>query len=110
MNSRHPTSAALLLCTLPALVCSAPPPDQVATSLAALNAVCRSAIDSHNFDTALRLCKRVSFDASKLAPGSQAHITSLINIGDIKSLTDLVQSLGLDHVRALTLADGGGTS
>ncbi len=87
------------------LVCTAAPPDQVAAGLDALNAVCRSAIDRRNFDEALRLCKRVSFDASKLAPGSQAHITSLINIGDIKSLVDNDVDADAYYASALTLVE-----
>jgi tetratricopeptide (TPR) repeat protein len=105
IRGQGPSAAAVLLCTLPALAYSAPPADQVATSLAALNAVCRSAIDSHHFDTALRLCKRVSFDTSKLAPGSQAHITSLINIGDIKSLTENYIDADAYYATALALVE-----
>jgi tetratricopeptide (TPR) repeat protein len=99
------TAAAALLCGMSTLVCSAAPPDQVTGGLEALNAVCRSAIDSRNFDEALRLCKRVSFDASKLAPGSQAHIASLINIGDIKSLVENYIDADAYYAAALVLTE-----
>jgi hypothetical protein len=57
-------AVASLLGGLSILASSAALCDPVTTQLAALNAVCRSAIDSRDFDNALRLCKRVSFDAS----------------------------------------------
>jgi tetratricopeptide (TPR) repeat protein len=94
-----------LLCGTSALAWSAAPADQVTAGLEALNAVCRSNIDSHNFDAALRLCKRVSFDASKLAPGSQAHIASLINLGDIKSLVENYIDADAYYASALALVE-----
>src|SRR5690349_15362139 len=61
------------------------PSHDVAGGLDALNRLCRSTIETRNYDEAQRICKRISFDAEKMAPGSQAHVTSLINMGDIKA-------------------------
>jgi len=102
---RRAGAAAALLCGLTAVACPAAFSAQVAAGLAALNRVCRSVIDRRDFEEALRLCKRVSFDASKLAPGSQEHIASLINIGDIKSLVDNYVDADAYYASALLLAE-----
>jgi tetratricopeptide (TPR) repeat protein len=96
---------ASLLGGLSILASSAALCDPVTTQLAALNAVCRSAIDSRDFDNALRLCKRVSFDASKLAPGSQEHIASIVNLGDIKSFVENYVDADAYYASALALVE-----
>jgi len=58
--------------------------EEVASGLAALNSVCKARIKSGDYEDALRVCKRVRFDAEKMAPGSPQHIESLVNLGDIK--------------------------
>ncbi|HEY0342772.1 MAG TPA: tetratricopeptide repeat protein, partial [Steroidobacteraceae bacterium] len=65
----------------------------------------RAAIDRRDFDEALRLCKRVSFDASKLAPGSPEHIASVINIGDIKDLVENYVDAEAYYASALVLVE-----
>lgn len=57
----------------------------IASGLDALDKLCRATIETRNYDEAQRICKRISFDAAKMAPDSQAHVTSLLNMGDIKA-------------------------
>lgn len=61
---------------------------QLGNQLAALNQLCRDPIAKGNFEDALRVCRRVSFDIGKLAPGSPEFIASLVNIGDVKRLVE----------------------
>ena len=98
-------AAAALLCALSAVTCTVGTAKEVTTGLAALNAVCRSAIDRRDFDEALRLCKRVSLDASKLAPGSPEHIASVVNIGDIKNLVENYVDAEAYYASALMLVE-----
>jgi poly(beta-D-mannuronate) lyase len=60
----------------------------VSGGLDALNQLCRSTIEKGDYDEAQRVCKRISFDAQSMAPGSAAHITSLLNLGEIKARTE----------------------
>ncbi len=57
----------------------------VAESLDALNRLCRSTIEKGDYELAQRTCRRVTFDLKAMAPGSAAHIASVMNMGDIKA-------------------------
>jgi poly(beta-D-mannuronate) lyase len=105
LSSQRPLAVTRLGGDLTTVFSAEAPPDPVTGGLDALNAVCRSSIDSRNFDDALSLCKRVNFDASKLAPGSQAHIASLINIGDIKRLVENYVDADAYYASALMLVE-----
>lgn len=67
-------------------VLSMPARAQLGNELTALNQLCRMSIAAGDYEEALRVCRRVSFDIAKLAPGSPEHVTSLVNIGDVKRL------------------------
>lgn len=80
IHPRHWASVVALLFTFGLPAADA----QLAAELNGLNGLCTAAIRSGDTEEALRTCRRVSFDIERLAPGSQAYITSLTNIGEIK--------------------------
>lgn len=71
--------AVALGCTPPAFA------HDVTSGLSALNKLCRSTIERGDYEEAQRICKRINFDAEKMAPGSKQHIESVLNMGDIKA-------------------------
>lgn len=110
----RPLMAAILL-LLPGTVLAA-----LDRELDGLNGLCRASIAAGDPEEALRLCRRVGFDIARLAPGSPAHIASLINVGDVKwaagnyvdadswyqdALGLIVRSQGADFAAALPLVE-----
>jgi tetratricopeptide (TPR) repeat protein len=81
------------------------PSRDVASGLDALNRLCRETIERRDYDEAQRVCKRISFDAEKMAPGSQAHITSLLNMGDIKARVENFVDADAYYTAALRVAE-----
>lgn len=81
--SRPCLFAAVLLC-LVLFSASWPLSAQLPREIDGLNGLCRDSIAAADMEEALRICRRVSFDIARLAPGSQAHVDSLIRIGDVK--------------------------
>jgi len=83
------------------------------TELAALNQLCRLATASGDYSEAAAVCRRARFDASKLAPGSNEHIASLINEAELKvKLGNHVDAVDI-YGRALQMIEqrpGGGAT
>lgn len=80
--------------------------------LAALNQLCRQATASGDYSEAAAVCRRARFDASKLAPGSNEHIASLINEAELKvKLGNHVDAVDI-YGRALQMVEqhGGGAT
>jgi poly(beta-D-mannuronate) lyase len=77
----------------------------VSGGLDALNQMCRSTIEKGDYDEAQRICKRISFDAESMAPGSSAHITSLLNMGDVKARTENYVDADQFYARALRFVE-----
>ncbi len=81
--------------------------------LDALNQLCRQATASGDYSEAAAVCRRARFDASKLAPGSNEHIASLINEAELKvKLGNHVDAVDI-YGRALQMVErkpGGGNS
>jgi tetratricopeptide (TPR) repeat protein len=92
------------------LACSSPPATShdVTSGLAALNQLCRSTIDRADYEEAQRICKRINFDAEKMAPASQEHITSLLNMGDIKARVENFVDADAYYTSALRLVERNG--
>jgi len=82
MSRPRPFAAALLGLVL--FGASWPLAAQLPREIDGLNGLCRDSIAAADMEEALRICRRVSFDIARLAPGSQAHVDSLIRIGDVK--------------------------
>lgn len=79
----------------------------------ALNQLCRNTVASGDYSEAAAVCRRARFDASKLAPGSEVHIASLVNEAELKvKLGNHVDAVDI-YGRALRMLEqqpGGGTS
>ena len=80
----------------------------VTGGLDALNGLCRSTIDKQDFDEAQRICKRITFDAQAMAPGSSTHIASLLNMGDIKARVENYVDADAYYSNALQLVENAG--
>lgn len=93
-----------LTVALPLMLLTAVPNAEAEDSLSALNAVCRKQIDAHSED-ADAICRRVTFNLSKLAPGSPEHIQSIINLGDIRLLDKHYIDAAPFYTTALALSD-----
>ncbi len=73
--------------------------------LDALNQLCRQATAGGDFSEAAAVCRRARFDASKLAPGSNEHIASLINEAELKvKLGNHVDAVDI-YARALKMVE-----
>lgn len=83
-------------------------PADVATGLAAFNQLCRRTIDTGDYNEAARICKRVNFNAAKLAPASVEHVASIANMGDIKALEANFVDADALYANALRLVDDHG--
>ena len=103
----HPTlifAASALLCGT-AVMMPAASRAQGVSGVEALNGICRASIRRGDYQEALRLCKRVRFDAQKLAPESKEHIESLVNLGDIEALVENYVDADAYYAAALVLAE-----
>jgi tetratricopeptide (TPR) repeat protein len=77
----------------------------IRSGLSALNQLCRSTIDRADYDEAQRVCKRINFDAEKMAPGSPEHIASVLNMGDIKARVENFVDADAYYASALQLVE-----
>ena len=111
MRALRAASRRLSLCCAPiavALIALASQPasaHDVAGGLEALNQLCRATIEKRDYDEAQRICKRISFDTEKMAPGSQAHVDSLRNMGDIKARVENFVDADAYYSTALRLVE-----
>ena len=80
-------------------------PRDLGVDLDALNGLCRKAIKEQTAEEAQRVCKRVSLDAQNMAPGSSAHIDSLLNMGELKARGNNYVEADASYSSALTLIE-----
>lgn len=57
---------------------------QPVTEIQALNRLCTDELDRGDLERAAVVCKRINQQVSKLAPGSDAELSSLFNVAEIK--------------------------
>lgn len=95
----------LAIAALMALASAPTGSHEVGSRLEALNQLCRATIEKRDYDEAQRICKRITFDAEKMAPGSNAHLVSILNMGDIKARVENYVDADAYYTTALQLVD-----